>query len=335
MPDDQAGRASQCPRCKGRIAIPPAMAPLSTGNSQELLATPPAPTDAARARAVPEKHGESAAAASDALDRRLLDVPPAGKGSIPETRLSNEEVLAKLRSKPSPECSGVRQLPWPIDILLYPATVAGVTNLAIIVTIPLFLTVLQQVVFLPFLGLPFLLAQLAVGLYAAWYWAECTYDSAIGGTRAPGLFDKAGVGDMWSRVSRLLTVYVIFVLPIVLYAASGHRNAIIIGLLLAWTVIFFPMGLLAMVVNDGMYVLNPLFLLGAIRRTLLPYAGLLLLMVALGLLSWLVVRLLLPRGDAIWWAGPALLVGGYLSLIVAHLLGRFYWRSRQRLDWDS
>ncbi len=335
MADHQAGRASQCPRCKGRITVPPATVPLPTAVSHELLAAPPALAETARARAQQEEQGESTAIASDALDRRLLDVPPAGKGSIPETRLSNEEVLARLRSKPSPECSGARQLPWPIDILLYPATIAGVTNLGIIVAVPLFLTVLQQMVFLPFLGLMFLLAQLAIGLYAAWYWAECIYDSAIGGTRAPGLFDKADVGDMWSRVSRLLGVYALFVLPIVLYATSGNRNAIITGILLAWTIVFFPMGLLAMVINDGIYVLNPLFLLGAIRRTLIPYGGLLLLAVALGVLSWLIVRVLLQKGDAIWWAGPALLIGGYLSLLIAHILGRFYWRYHERLGWDA
>ncbi len=335
MADDQAGRAGQCPRCKGRITIPPATVPLSTAVSQDLLAAPPASVDAARTRARQEEQSESTATASDALDRRLLDVPPAGKGSIPETRWSDEQVLAKLRSKPSPEHSGARQLPWAIDILLYPATIAGVTNLAIMVAIPLFLNVLQQMVFLPFLGLPFFLAQLAVGLYATWYWAECIYDSAIGGTRAPGLFDKADVGDMWSRVFHLLAVYVIFILPIALYALHGDRNVIIIGVLLAWAIIFFPMGLLAMVVSDGMYVLNPVFLLGAIRRTLLPYAGLLLLIAASGILLGLVLGLLMRKGDVLWWAGPALLIGGYLSLIAAHILGRFYWRYGQRLGWDS
>ncbi len=334
MADDQAGRAGQCPRCKGRITIPPPTVALPTPISRELLAAPPLSADAARTRALHEEQGEHTAITSDALDRRLLDVPPAGKGSIPERHLGNAEVLAKLRSKPAPECSGARQLPWPLDILLYPATVAGVTNVAIIVAIPLLLTVLQQLVFLPFLGLPFFLAQLAVGLYAAWYWAECIYDSAIGGTRAPGLFDKAGVGDMWSRVSHLLAVYVIFILPIVLYALHGNRNVIIIGVLLAWAVIFFPIGLLAMVVNDGMYVLNPLFLLGAIRRTWIPYSGLLVLLVASGVLLRWVLGLLTRRGDAMWWAGPALLMGGYLSLLAAHILGRFYWCYRERLGWD-
>jgi DNA-directed RNA polymerase subunit RPC12/RpoP len=334
LSDEQAGRELQCPRCRSRIAIPPATAPLPTGISAELLATPGPPDDLTHARALPKGEGGHAAPASDALDRRLLDVPPAGSGSVPERRLSNEEALAKLRSRPAPECSGARGLPWPIDILLYPATVAGVANLAIVVVIPLFLTVLQDVVFLPFLRLPFFLAQLAVGLYAAWYWAECTYDSAMGGTRAPGLFDKAGAGDMWSRVSRLLPVYTIFVLPTVLYARYGDRNAIIIGILLAWAVVFFPMGLLAMVVNDGMYVLNPLFLLGAIRRTFLPYSGLLLLLAASGVPVWLVLGLLRRGNDAIWWAGPALLTGGYLSLIASHILGRFCWRYRQRLGWD-
>jgi len=330
VPDGQAGKVGPCPRCKTRITIPQ-VSP-STAISKELLAAPPA--DLTHDSALPTGAGESAAAASDALDRRLLDVPPAGSGSIPEAHLSNEQVLAKLRFTPPPEYSGKRRLPWPLDILLYPANGAGLMTLAIIVAIPLFLAVLQQVVFLPFLGLMFLLAQLAIGLYAAWYWAECTYDSAKGGTRAPQLLDAAGYGDKWSRVSHLLAVYIIFVLPIVLYALYGGRDAIIIGVLLAWAIILFPMGLLAMVISDGMYVLNPLFLLGSIRRTLIPYVGLLLLIAALGGLLRLVLGLLMQGGSAIGLAGPALLTGGYLSLVAAHVLGRFYWRYHERLNWD-
>jgi hypothetical protein len=330
MSDGQAGKGGQCPRCQGRITIPQMPASLRAVISEELLAAPGPPADPMWARALQKGEGESATVASDALDRRLLDVPPAGSGSVPEARLSDKQILAKLKFKPPPEYTGVRQLPWPIDILLYPANTPGLMNLAIIVGIPLLLTVLQQQVFLPFLGLFFFLAELGLAVYAAWYWAECTWDSAQGGTRAPQMLDAAGYGDKWSRVLYLLPVYIVFVLPAVLYSRHVGGWDAILFILLAWGVVFFPMGLLAMVMQDGLYVLNPLFLVGSIRRTLAPYIGLLLGIAGLGVLFRLVFGLL---AQSAWLAGPVLLASGYLSLIAAHILGRFYWRYQDRLDW--
>jgi hypothetical protein len=158
--------------------------------SEELLAAPAPSADPTHARALQTGGGEDATVASDALDRRLLDMPPAGSGSGPEARLTDKEALAKLRYTPPPEYTGERRLPWPVDILLYPANAAGLMNLAIVVGILLLLTLVPRLVFLPFLGLMFFLAKLAIAIYAAWYWAECTYDSAKGGTRAPGFFDR-------------------------------------------------------------------------------------------------------------------------------------------------
>lgn len=333
MPDAQAGRTGQCPRCKNPITIPPMADSVSTAISQELLAAPPLWADPDRADILQKSQSETAAATSDALDRRLLDPPPTGSGEGAPARLSNDEVLAKLKFKPPPQYTGQRQLPWPLDILLYPLNPAGLINLTIIVGIPLFLTVLQQIVFLPFLGLMFLLAELAVAVYAAWYWAECTYDSAQGGTRAPQLLDTAGYGDKWSRVSYLLAVYAVFVLPALLYLLGTGRRDVFLWILVAWGIFFFPMGLLAMVMHDGIYVLNPLLLLSSIRRTLVPYLGLLLLIASQVALFCVVLALAAREEYATSLAALVLLTGGYSSLVVAHILGRFYWRYHDRLDW--
>jgi hypothetical protein len=335
MPDAQAGRAGQCPRCKSPITIPPMASSVSRAVSEDLLAAPPPSADPDRAGVLQKNQGESTAAApSDALDRRLLHLPPTGNAEGAQARPSDKDVLAKLKFKPAPEYTGERQLPWPIDILLYPVNPAGLINLAIIVGIPLFLTVLQQIVFLPFLGLMFLLAQLAVAIYAAWYWAECTYDSAQGGTRAPQLLDTSGYGDKWSRVSYLLAVYGVFILPALLYLLCTGRRDALLWILVAWGILFFPMGLLAMVMHDGIYALNPLLLLGSIRRTLVPYLGLLLLIATQVALFCVVLALAAREEYVTGLAALALLTGGYSSLVVAHVLGRFYWRYHERLNWD-
>jgi hypothetical protein len=114
---------------------------------------------------------------------------------------------------------------------------------------------------------------------------------------------------------------------------TGRTDAIF-WVLVAWTIVFLPIGLLAMVIHDSVSALNPLFLLGSIRRVLGPYFCLL-----LGAGVW--VGLFWRADDRLarGLAPPAVLrvfyalFGAYVSLVLAHVLGRFYWRCRDRLDW--
>jgi hypothetical protein len=160
------------------------------------------------------------------------------------------------------------------------------------------------------------------------------FDSAKGGTRAPQTF-AATVSwrEMWSRVSYMAATYILFVCPAGFYHMFTQRTDTIFWALAAWALLFFPMGLLAMVLHDSTSVLNPFFLLVAIFRTFLPYVGLMGLFALLAVLVWLV-----PRGTEAFVPIDrtllAVAIGGYGALIVAHILGRFYWRYRKRLDWD-
>jgi hypothetical protein len=87
--------------------------------------------------------------------------------------------------------------------------------------------------------------------------------------------------------------------------------------------------------NDSISSLNPFFLLGSIFRTFFQYAGLLLLFAALGTVLWLAAQ---GQGESdelrpLWLEAIGLVVVSYAALVVAHVLGRFYWRNRERLDW--
>jgi hypothetical protein len=243
-----------------------------------------------------------------------------------EDRREERRLLTRLGIEPIAEYTGQRKLPWPIDILLYPANLAGLASLAIIIGVPLLLSLVLWVI--PFVGLLAFIIQVLVGLYAAWYFAECVYDSAKGGTRAPQALDTGGTGEMWERVAYVLAVWIIFVVPMVVYflATEGKKDAILWGLV-AWAVVFFPMGLLAMVIQDSFSAINPFFLLGSILRVFFPYMGfVLLLCVVVTGLAW-------------FWPPPivppvvSFAVGQYAALVFAHILGRFYWRNRERLDW--
>jgi len=254
----------------------------------------------------------------------LMDQPQYTAEDREEARREERRLLTSLEIETAPEYTGERKLPWPVDILLYPANMAGLTSLGVIVGVPLLLSLLSLVLWIiPFLGLLSFLAQGLVGLYAVWYFAECVYDSARGGTRAPQALDTGGTGEMWSRAAYVLLVVILFVAPMMVYFfATGRRDAILWALV-AWAVVFFPIGLLAMVLHDSVSVLNPFFLLGSILRAFLPYMGFVLLLAAIIVgLAW--VRL----SPIVCFA-----VGPYGMLILAHILGRFYWRNRERLDW--
>lgn len=313
--DSQAGWIRTCPRCKRKIAVPE-------------FSTP---------KAVPGRSGS---------DDGLLDLPkpdadignpftpaPRQVDDDSAVRLREQEVLASAGMTPPPEHTGERRVAWPIDVLLYPANTHGLVFIGIVVGVPFLMALFRQLIPLLGMGLGiiFLIVSVIIALYAGWYFAECVYDSAKGGTRAPDVF-VVGVGDMWSRFSYLLGVYILFAAPVGFYYGITQKIDWIFWGLLAWALVFFPIGLLAMVAMDSTTALNPLFLLGSIFRVFVPYLGLVLVLGSLGVLIEIVLRTVSP-GDSMGLDVIELLISVYGALIMAHVLGRFYWRHSERLDW--
>lgn len=313
---DRAGRVSRCPRCRSELTIPQSSQPEPVVEVEEEELTLIAPVKP--------------------LDKAMLDLPDERErmDRAAERRREEERLFTSLGVARKPQHTGERRFPWPIDILLYPISASGLIVMAVLIVAPLVLALIQSS--LPPLGrigFVFFLASAVLGLYAAWYLAECIYDSALGGTRAPE-FVGAGLGDMWSRVAYLLAVYFVYLLPTILYAILAQRADAIFWMLLVYSVVFFPIALLAMVVDDSISVLNPLFLLASIFRVFFSYTGLLLIFLALGVLYWLVSEAVTGDGPRPFWLEVAGLgASTYTSFILAHILGRFYWRNAEKLDW--
>lgn len=314
--ESSAGRTGRCPNCKGRIAIPAAPGPA----------------------VVPDMIAVSETTTPGVINKQLFDLSqPQSRvdgSQDPETPLSDAEAIARLGLTPAPEYTGQRQFPWPLDILLYPANLAGLTFLAIVVVIPIFLDLFLM--YIPLLagfifGLLDFLFSVLIRLYAIWYYAECVHDSAQGGVRAPMALDMPDPGTMLSRILYLIAVSGLFVAPVAIYGIWFSRFDAVFWGLAAWAVVFFPIGLLAMVINDSTSSLNPLFLLGSILRTFVPYLGLLLMIAMLVSLHVLIQGLL--TGTSWFLDILGALIGTYSYLIMSHVLGRFYWRYRDRLDW--
>ncbi len=277
-------------------------------------------------------------------DKVLFDLPDEEELADREQERQHREqqLLTELGVRRQPQHTGERRFAWPLDILLYPTSASGWVVLGLLTAIPLLTGLIGRYVpVVGRVGILFLLVHGVLGLYAAWYLAECVYDSATGGTRAPE-FAIASMGDMWSRIWYLIVVAVVYLFPVILYRiiitgfdVTGIEYDIIFWALAGYALIFFPIALLAMVVNDSISALNPFFLLGSIFRTFVPYMGFCLLFAALAALLWLSApgEAQSQRWRPFWIEAVGLIVTDYVAFVVAHVLGRFYWRHREQLDW--
>jgi hypothetical protein len=289
VPDEHAGKRGKCPKCHQRVTVP----------------------------ALPE-------AQDDLLLLEPLDMPAVPQSFVEDLPSACPEA-GEMSDAESPSQAGQRRAPWLIDVFLYPMTQTGFIHLAIFVCIPLLVNLFQTL-----LGraaiVTWILAvgiRVAVGLYYYWYIAECVSDSANGGTRVPEAFSSANLSDQFSLAIHLFATYVMFVGPAGFYHLYLHETDTLFWCLAAYGVMFFPMGLLAMVLYQDSSALNPFKLLLAIIKCILPYLGLILLLAGvLGVFALLTRIPVLGQFFAV-----------YGSFILAHLLGRFYWNNQARIGW--
>ena len=190
------------------------------------------------------------------------------------------------------------------------------------------------------LWLPSLIVNILIGLYMCWYFAECVRDSANGGIRAPESFANADVGSMFEQSLYLAACYAIFALPAVLYVTYANRTDSIFWILVAYGIFFFPMGLLAVVMFDSSSAFNPVLWLGSIFSTFFQYCGLVLLVTGIVLAFCTLTGIgkpqdaeRIPIATKIMEAVFSCLLL-YMVFVVAHLLGRFYWRYQEKLNWE-
>jgi hypothetical protein len=88
-----------------------------------------------------------------------------------------------------------------------------------------------------------------------------------------------------------------------------------------------------MVALDSESALNPLMLLRAIVRTRRQYVLIVLVFFVAMILLRSVWRMMLHWSQPTWLKVIGYAIVTYGGFVVAHILGRFYWRNRERLDW--
>ena len=325
VPKSHAGKKAICPKCRNTFIIPITQFPASAANqnySGDLIA-----------RTTDSSHGLT-----------LMDVPEEYKLKEEPAVQSNvsEKAIERQQESEETEPAGHRRLPWFIDIFLYPVSLPGLTHLAIFTIIPTLIAILRTLLGKAgmIVGLPGFIINILIFLYIGWYFTECVRDSAKGGTRAPEAFASMGAREMWSQMQHIVGCYLILVSPAFFYNLyTGKLDAVYWGLLITGS-FFFPMGLLACIMFDSVSGLNPKLLIGSIFSTFFQYCGLVLLVIAVIFIFTQLTGMLetkatqKPSAAMLILGGALFFIGLYIASVIVHLIGRFYWRYKDKLNWE-
>jgi len=329
VPIIHAGKKGKCPKCKNMVVIPSQ----ENVDIDSLIPGPALKNDA---------QGQPASSAGLAEDVQNLE----------------EKLNIAKKIEPPPK----RKFPFLLDIFLYPTNVPGLTILGIVIGIPLIFHIFMKflllfamvfppaLVLLTFFGAISSIVNIVLLFYFYWYLAECVRSSAGGEIRTPETMAiTPGPWELLQQTVKILVCLIFFSAPAIIYISkaiwesnlewpltlASMRNDSALWLWVSYGIFFFPMGLLAVVMFDSINGLNPILFIGSLYSTFLPYCGLILSFYAFGYLIIKINQLsaaisFLPQV----WSYASRIITFYLFMIMAHLLGSFYWRYKNKLDWD-
>ncbi len=327
MSETFAGKKCRCPDCKTILTVP-----------QPVLFEPETGTQ--------NKNSPKAAQLKDiTINQSLnsaLDWKP--KPDIAQGRSSFDGVSEQKHTENfsdekisvPPEQIPERKRLAIVDIFLYPTSIHGLTILGIIVGIPLLIGLLAFFAgpFGFFITIPGFFVMLVLGAYTLWYFCQCIRESADGESRAPDVLVNApSLGDMGWQCLHVAASLAFFVVPVVAYNIYTEKTDIIFYLLLGYAALFLPMGLLAVAMHDEITALNPLLLIRSIIKTFFSYIKLVVLFYFVGWLLFFSIKLSSSLPSLLSFLIEAVLL--YLLMVMAHLLGRFYWINKERLEWET
>ncbi len=222
---------------------------------------------------------------------------------------------------------GIRKYPVLLDVLLYPTSIPGLVNLLVFwLLLPLIVLVTTfPVIHIRLLAL--ILGVAAAGYFIS-YLSECVRDSAAGETRAPE--NTGTVVNLWDAIGQSLysgATIALFVLPGVgLYFWRGPDP--LFWVVVTLCVLCFPMALLSTIMLNSISIFFPWLWICSIASTLLPYLGLLVLVYLQIAVSYFLQAI--PVSYAL-----LIPIHMYTLMISAHLLGRFFFRYEERLNWEA
>ena len=321
---------------------------------------------------IPDLTAEGMNSASKDLSDSRIQLQDVVLDTDIEDDTANPEEEPSDSQMEQPEQKPRRKLPWIIDIFLYPTSVSGLTILGIYVFTPvvphligLGLSVVFSRLYISILLVLALAAiDLVVTAYMFWYFGMCTRESTLGKVRAPETYTNVADGtlEMVVELAYIVSCLIICLGPSLTYCSITNRLDWIYWLLLGCGVFFLPMVLLAIIMFGSLSAINPLLIIPSIFSTFSRYWLTLLafcvpvgIAVAvsiclpkhtIGVVGYLLrgIDTILTFATGLPIALPKHTIGiisfllrgiyAYLALVAAHILGRFYYRNQEKLNWE-
>lgn len=335
VPNIHAGKKGRCPNCKNPVVVPEVKEPVYVQKKDD-------PADTAT-RLVGNDIGLALLEILGELKLKDMSIVESG---ATEATIENEFI--KESEAEEAKTAGQRNLPWFIDLLLYPVSRGGLSTIGVVFLLKLFIDI--AMIFLACCclgGIPGLIAKMVfVYAYIYWYFSECIRDSAAGSLRAPEIIGSMpGPGEMCWQLFRIFACYAFFLGPVTFYRGYTffykiETNNFLFWSLLTYGIFFFPMGILAIVMFNSINGLNPLLLIRSIFGVLIRYCLLVLLFYVFGILFVILlikIASILPmRGiiTSIFAIYIPFIFSVYALLVMGHLLGQFYYKYQDRLNWE-
>ncbi len=318
---NNAGKKGKCPRCKN-IVIVPELESTNTTLRQD------------------DSEDSKINSKYSAYDLSLLAMPQKDKAqdltlSPTETSESSDEYNQEPEEESAEETPALRRLPWFVEIFLYPISTSGLVNLAILSFLPRMLPPLGHLDY--WMHPPPLLVAIIVLLvgYLIYCLSDCIRHSAGGNRRAPDIeLSLSILTNAWELIWLILNTFIcvaVCVGPLVAYLIITKQADIVFWLLVTYGVLFLPMVLLGLVLFDSLRALNPILIIASMFNVFLPYCGLVLLFFAVcGLIAFILV--IMPQSFVISYLLSVVCI--YLTMIMAHVLGRFCYKYGEKLNWE-
>ena len=327
VPQIHAGKKGKCPKCKNIIVVP------------EIQTT----------SSVTEQHNsEDIKTDSKSFTQGLIPSDVIHKDKIQDLSLSqpenSEETAAPVQ----------RKLPWLIDIFLYPLSISGLIHLVIFFCVPILIGLAYQFLLQQIWPISELIIAALYVLFAGYvlyYLSWCIIDSTKGGLRAPDInFQPSPAkGDMIECAGIFLACIVVCFWPAAVYHIFTKKTDFPYWLLAAAGLLFFPMALLAGLLNDSISGLKPMLIVKSVIKTFPGYFPVVIFFAGF----FAVLSIVIPppqqsKGlepillylsqvtSAIFSSRNALRSTGfiYLAMTGAHILGRFYCKYQEKLNWE-
>jgi hypothetical protein len=316
VPKSFAGRQGKCPKCNNVFII------------STLVASAPSQED----EPIRMKRDYDLSTESDRpiykapdLPHRMAPEPVAeGPGKLPEAEPAKEPATF-------------------LDVLAFPFSLSGVIHLIIFSFAPLVIFFFQLTLFTfccygQFVGIG---AIILLASYFYYYLIQCVIAAAKDERRAPDVSneDIPTFGDLIRRLLLFVSSSVICFLPAIIYIIddlfigfTGQMRAVepppIMNIWCLVGVFFFPMFLLAVAMFDSLMALNPILIISSIFSTFLPYCGLAILFFGIGFLLYFIAGMQQYLAFFIWVCDV------YVIFVAAYILGCFYRRYEDRLNWE-